>query len=76
VTKQEEIRDEIKSIWLAWHGKDALVAPLVVKDILEYLRSRGVVILNERVQRFSEKTGQPIQPQSYEILESLIEERE
>lgn len=38
---------------------------------IRYLASKGVCLLEDRVQRFSEKTGQPVEPIPYTILTSL-----
>ena len=42
-------------------------------DQLKKMDAQGVVILEDRVQKFSEKTGQSIEPVPYKILTSLIE---
>lgn len=41
-------------------------------EILSYLDSQGGVLLEERTQRYSEQTGQPIEATPYKILTSLI----
>ena len=44
----------------------------LVKQIVEFLHSQRVVILEERIQGYSEQSGQPIKPSPYRILTSLI----
>ncbi len=87
MNKQEEIREGI-AIWLYNHemsgGKEWWQLWLDLPEGKKYeyrcyalnltqkLHSQGVVLLEERVQRYSEKTGEPVEPTPYKILTSLV----
>ena len=68
MTKQEKIREGLIAI-LAKRNCRTLVTP-----ILSYLNDNGACLLEERLQRYSEKTGHRIKPRPYKILTSLIAE--
>ena len=73
MSKREEIRKGLAEMCA---DEDEVFDEYAIADgILNYLHSQGVVILEERVQRYSEQTGQPIEATPYKILTSLIEEK-
>jgi len=76
MTKQEEIREWVSGCVRAVRNDRSPQAECLfeaaTKNILEGLHSRGVVLLEDKVQKYSEQTGQPIEPTPYKILTSLI----
>ena len=76
MSRQEEMREGIKQFFLDNFYQDEWHQPLwdidfavdvFIKEVL-----KGVVMLVNREQKYSEQTGVSIEPIKYKILESLI----
>ena len=74
MSKQKEIRGGMEFIAEKGFGLDWNSSVYLVDFMLEYQHSQGVLVVVEREQKYSERTGAPIEPIKYKILETLIEE--